>query len=141
MSANINPSDNELSTSINKTILDNKYLITKHQNSEVLNGNLARNIVITEHLVESCPTYYVVYFKSVRIICKNPTHLHYNNDLSKQNHSIGKWIQKWQLSTEYQPMFPSIIMKRKESLSGLTLLIIFFMKRNTKISVGCRKKI
>ena len=75
MSENTNSSEYHPSTSINENMLDNNYSNMKNSNIKNLNDNPSKTIIITKHLSEPCPVYYVDYFKSVNIICKDPSHI------------------------------------------------------------------
>lgn len=77
MSPNTNSSEKNPSTSINGEPSDNNYSIESHSNikdQDSKNDEITKTITVTKHLCDPCPILYVDYFKSVRILCKDPSH-------------------------------------------------------------------
>jgi hypothetical protein len=77
MSPNINSSDEKPPTLIHKRKLDNNTSSQNHENLFNTNNKpdpSSKNIVITKHLCNPCPGVYTDILKTIKIICKDPTH-------------------------------------------------------------------
>ena len=88
MSPNTNSSEAKSSTLVNKRRSDNN---SSDQNPQITNlsnkndPNL-KYITVTKHLCEPCPGTYIDILKTIKIICRDPSHYHDDQLIKKKSY-------------------------------------------------------
>lgn len=99
MFPNNSPSNNTSPTSLNNDNMNNNCCsidaLNVNETMETLIDNHSEIVVITKHLCSPCPRMYTDIFKTILIVCKDPSHQHddYLDD-NKLNNKIQKFKAK-----------------------------------------------